>query len=63
VEITGREAMPGVHFGADSPKLIILAERRVQAPPAPPKKPDVEIKTDQIRIDVPPKQSEDGEPG
>jgi hypothetical protein len=39
------------------------AERRVQAPPAPPKKPDVEIKTDQIRIDVPPKQSEDGEPG
>ena len=41
VEITGREAMPGVFFGADSPKLIILAERRVMAPPAPPgKSPD-----------------------
>jgi len=38
VEITGREAMPGVFFGADSPKLIILAERRVMAPPAPPGK-------------------------
>ena len=37
VEVTGREAHPGVFFGADSPKLIILAERRPQqaAPPPP----------------------------
>jgi SAM-dependent methyltransferase len=37
VEVTGREAHPGVFFGADSPKLIILAERRPQqaAPPTP----------------------------
>lgn len=43
VEVSGRESTPGIYFGADSPKLIILAERRVQAPqpqipPAPPKK-------------------------
>jgi SAM-dependent methyltransferase len=44
VEVSGRESTPGIYFGADSPKLIILAERRLQAPqplvpPAPPKKP------------------------
>ena len=40
VEVSGREATPGVFFGADSPKLIILAERRIQqaAPPPAPKK-------------------------
>jgi 2-polyprenyl-3-methyl-5-hydroxy-6-metoxy-1,4-benzoquinol methylase len=40
VEVSGREATPGVFFGADSPKLIIVAERRPQqaAPPSPPKK-------------------------
>ncbi|MDQ3036559.1 MAG: class I SAM-dependent methyltransferase, partial [Myxococcota bacterium] len=38
LEVSGREATPGVFFGADSPKLIILAERRVQQAPPPPKK-------------------------
>jgi SAM-dependent methyltransferase len=57
VEITGREATPGVYFGADSPKLIILAERRIQAPPAPPKKTDTaDTKTDTPRVEVPPKE-------
>ena len=35
VEVSGREAHPGVYFGADSPRLIILAERRPQAPNRP----------------------------
>ena len=36
VEVSGREAHPGVYFGSDSPRLIILAERRpAQAPPPP----------------------------
>ncbi|MCB9591848.1 MAG: class I SAM-dependent methyltransferase [Sandaracinaceae bacterium] len=35
VEVSGREAHPGVYFGADSPKLIILAERRPQGSPPP----------------------------
>jgi SAM-dependent methyltransferase len=46
VEVSGREATPGVFFGADSPRLLVVAERRLQAvpaappaaPPAPPKK-------------------------
>ena len=44
VEVSGRECMPGVFFGADSPKMMIVAERRMiptaqppMAPPAPPK--------------------------
>jgi len=36
VEVTGWEAHPGVFFGADSPKLIILAERRPAGPPSVP---------------------------
>ncbi|HBQ15780.1 MAG TPA: SAM-dependent methyltransferase, partial [Myxococcales bacterium] len=36
VEVSGREAHPGVFFGADSPQLLILAERRPQGPPTPP---------------------------
>jgi SAM-dependent methyltransferase len=36
VEVTGWEAHPGVFFGGDSPKLIILAERRLQGPPSRP---------------------------
>jgi hypothetical protein len=36
VEVTGWEAHPGVFFGGDSPKLIILAQRRPQGPPTPP---------------------------
>lgn len=39
VEVTGWEAHPGVFFGGDSPKLIILAERRPQGPPTPPARP------------------------
>jgi len=39
VEVTGREAHPGVFFGDDSPKLIIMAERRPQGPPSPPGRP------------------------
>ncbi len=35
VEVSGREAHPGVHFGADSPRLIILAQRRAAAMPRP----------------------------
>lgn len=38
IEVSGREATPGIFFGADSPKLLILAERRIQAPPAPPRR-------------------------
>jgi SAM-dependent methyltransferase len=44
VEVTGRESTPGVYFGADSPRTIIVAERRVPekppGPPAPPTKRD-----------------------
>lgn len=39
VEVSGRECMPGVFFGADSPKMMIVAERRVvpgQSQPLPP---------------------------
>lgn len=36
VEVTGWEAHPGVFFGSDSPKLIILAERRPAGPPSVP---------------------------
>jgi SAM-dependent methyltransferase len=36
VEVSGWEAHPGVFFGADSPKIIILAERRPAGPPVPP---------------------------
>lgn len=36
VEVTGWEAHPGVFFGSDSPKLIILAERRPSGPPSVP---------------------------
>ncbi len=40
VEVSGRESTPGVFFGADSPRLLIVAERRLQqaAPPAPPRR-------------------------
>jgi SAM-dependent methyltransferase len=31
-EVSGMEATPGVYFGATSPRLIILAERRVERP-------------------------------
>ncbi len=63
VEITGREATPGVFFGADSPKLIILAERRVQAPPAPPKKGDEGAKTGEAaKLPDGPKTDPNGEP-
>lgn len=30
VQVTGREATPGVFFGSDSPRMIILGERRLQ---------------------------------
>ena len=43
VEVSGREAHPGVFFGADSPKLIILAERRPQGPPTPPRKSSTDL--------------------
>lgn len=36
VEVTGWEAHPGVFFGSDSPKLMILAERRPAGPPTVP---------------------------
>lgn len=35
VEVSGREAHPGVYLGADSPRLIILAERRPNAAAVP----------------------------
>ncbi len=42
VEVSGRESTPAVYFGADSPRTIVVAERRLPAgppgPPAPPKK-------------------------
>jgi len=31
-EVSGREALPGVFFGQESPNLMIVAERRVDAP-------------------------------
>lgn len=34
VEVSGREATPGVFFGAESPRLIITAERRPDSPSA-----------------------------
>lgn len=42
VEVTGLEAHPAVFFGADSPKLIILAERRL-GPIASSRAPSVEM--------------------
>ena len=50
VEVSGREATPGVYFGADSPRTIIVAERRLPeappprppGPPAPPKRSDAD---------------------
>lgn len=32
VEVSGREATPGVFFGAESPRLLVVAERRPDAP-------------------------------
>jgi SAM-dependent methyltransferase len=34
VEVSGMEATPGVYFGATSPRLILVAERRVERPSA-----------------------------
>ena len=45
VEVSGRESTPAVYFGADSPRTIVVAERRVPtpaAPPAPPTKRDAD---------------------
>lgn len=58
VEVTGREAHPGVFFGADSPQLIILAERRPnQGPPTPPgRSSSMGMKT--VTSDAPPPPSE-----
>lgn len=36
VEVTGRYATPGVFFGAQSPRMIVLAERRVSVRDTPP---------------------------
>ena len=36
VEVTGRYATPGVFFGAQSPRMIVLAERRLSARDTPP---------------------------
>jgi hypothetical protein len=37
VEVSGRDTVPGVFFGHESPNLIIVAQRRVaaEAPGAP----------------------------
>jgi SAM-dependent methyltransferase len=42
VEVSGREATPAVFFGADSPQLLIVAQRRADAPTpsTPPKRLD-----------------------
>jgi SAM-dependent methyltransferase len=40
VEVSGRHATPGVFFGADSPQLIIVAERRPDAPTGSSKRPE-----------------------
>ncbi len=36
VEVTGRYATPGVFFGAQSPRMIVLAERRLSVRDTPP---------------------------
>ncbi len=40
VEVSGRQATPGVFFGADSPQLIIVAERRPDMPTGTSKRPE-----------------------
>lgn len=40
VEVSGRQATPGVFFGADSPQLIIVAERRPDSPTGSSKRPE-----------------------
>jgi hypothetical protein len=42
LEVSGHEATPGVFFGADSPKLILVAERRAQPAPPPPERKTVD---------------------
>ena len=44
-QVSGMMATPGVFFGGDSPRMIILAERRVEKkkrgdPSKPPPRPD-----------------------
>ncbi len=43
IEVSGSHATPGVYFGADSPRMTILAERRApeepSSPPPPPPQP------------------------
>jgi SAM-dependent methyltransferase len=39
-EVSGMEATPGVYFGAHSPRLILLAERRPDAPRLDPPRPE-----------------------
>jgi len=61
-QVSGQEATPGVYFGADSPRLIILAERRLASrpPPAPPVTSDiVELKDSDV---VPPSNPPKAEP-
>ncbi len=63
VEVSGRESTPGVYFGAESPRTIVVAERRLPeappprppGPPAPPKR-----DADQTPPPAPPPTSDHG---
>ncbi|MFO0681863.1 MAG: methyltransferase domain-containing protein [Sandaracinus sp.] len=63
VEVSGRESTPGVYFGAESPRTIVVAERRLPeappprppGPPAPPKR-----DADQTPPPAPPPTSDQG---
>lgn len=57
VEVSGREATPAVFFGADSPRMIIVAERRVDVPSSggstPSRRPEERSSGDSQQIQVP----------
>jgi len=61
VEVSGRESTPGVYFGADSPRTIIVAERRLPAaPPGPPLPPSKRSDADHTPPPAAPPTSDQG---
>jgi SAM-dependent methyltransferase len=68
VEVSGTAATPGVYFGADSPRMIILAERRVEdeitgPPPPPPAKPKERESQPELPPEAEPKGTPEGSSG
>jgi SAM-dependent methyltransferase len=58
VEVSGRESTPGVYFGADSPRTIVVAERRLPAAPPGPPGPPPKRDADQTPPPAPPPTSD-----